>query len=171
VPRYRFASAAPEEQSVYGACEPGFGSSSGTVDDWIGFVRARGIERVLCLLEYSQLRAHDDLLERYREAFGQDAVRHVPTADHRIVREDRLTDELLPFIGTSVRAGNPVVVHCKAGLGRTGQVLAAWLVHSRDYAPAEALATVEGRYRKPAEAVERGLARRADLLDLLTAVA
>jgi protein-tyrosine phosphatase len=168
--KFRFASAAAEETLVYGACEPGFGHSGGSVKEWIEYMQRQSIERVLCLLEYSQLRDHDNLIDQYRDEFGPEKVKHVPVPDHRLMRADRLSDEILPFLTESADEEEPVVVHCKAGIGRTGQTLAAWLVHHHGYEPDEAVATVTVRYRRPDEVVETGYAREEDLIELLESV-
>jgi len=170
MPRCRFAPAGLETEFVYGACEPGFDHSVSTVDEWVSFVQQQGIERVLCLLQHSQLRDHDDLLSQYRAAFGTEAVCHVPVSDHRLVQTARLSDEILPVLDDSACQEEPIVVHCKAGIGRTGQTLAAWLVHRHGYAPEDAIQTVKKRYRRPDEAVQRGNARRSDLIRLLESV-
>jgi protein-tyrosine phosphatase len=98
-----------------------------------------------------------------------DKVRHVSVADHHLADETTLRNRILPFLSTAVQRREPVVVHCLAGIGRTGHVLAAWLVAGRDYDPVEAIQTVQRLGRSPAEAVTSGNARRGDLFQLLSA--
>jgi hypothetical protein len=64
-------------------------------------------------------------------------------------------------------ADERVVVHGLAGLGRTGQVLAAWLVAHHEYRPHEAVDTVREMGRDPAVAIEGGDATHHELLDML----
>jgi len=55
---HRFAPAAPDEEYVYGACCPGWHSTAEQeegIEEWIEFMRDRGIERVCCLLSGDQL--------------------------------------------------------------------------------------------------------------------
>ena len=171
---HRFAPAAPDESYVYGACTPGWHSAASrdaAIDDWIEFMRADGIERVCCLLTGCQLDDCGGLLDRYADAFGTANVRHVPVKDHHLVPESTLTEELLPFLADSRAAEEPVVVHCLAGIGRTGQALAAWLVYNRDYGPERAVETVKDQGRDPLDAVRAGNATEDELYELLGAVA
>jgi atypical dual specificity phosphatase len=63
---------------------------------------------------------------------------HAPTA--------RQLEEAVQFIDASLKAGGACVVHCGAGLGRTGTVAAAWLVRHGRSADA---AIAEVRRRRP----------------------
>ncbi|MDS0283108.1 protein-tyrosine phosphatase family protein [Haloarcula onubensis] len=171
---HRFAPAAPDEAFVYGACTPGWHSAAShaaAIDDWVEFMRAEGIERVCCLLTGCQLDDGGAVLDQYAAAFGESNVLHAPVRDHRLVPEDVLVEEILPFLAESRASEEPVVVHCLAGIGRTGQVLAAWLVYNRDYGPERAVETVSENGRDPLDAVRMGNATEDDLLALLGAVA
>lgn len=171
---HRFAPAAPEEEVVYGACSPGWhsaGPRERAIEQWISFMQDVGIERVCCLLTGEQLDASDTTVGRYRDAFGSENVRHTPVPDHRLADIDTLRDDILPFLDAAVEADEPVVVHGLAGIGRTGHVLAAWLVYGRDYTPERAIETVQTVGRDPFEPVEREGATRQDLLDQLAPVA
>jgi protein-tyrosine phosphatase len=171
MPPCRFASAAPEEEYVYGACAPGWDRSAGeTTEEWTAFMRDNGVERVCCLLSEQQLAEYDDLLGEYEASFGPDRVEHVPVPDHTLVSEEKLSEEIVPFLGSAVGASERVVVHCKAGIGRTGLALAGWLVYAYDYVPVEAITTVANRHRSPDDAVRAGNATREELLGLLNAL-
>lgn len=171
VDAHRFAPAAPEEEYVYGACCPGWHTTAthgDAIDEWVEFVTERGIERVCCLLSGDQLERTEADRGRYARAFGAENVAHVPVPDHHLADEATLREEILPFLAESAASESPVVVHCLAGIGRTGHVLAAWLVHGRDYDPVDAIETVREMGRSPAEAVDAGNARRGELHELLS---
>lgn len=171
VDAHRFAPAAPEEEYVYGACCPGWHTTvtrEDAIDEWVEFMRERGIERVCCLLSGEQLDRTDADKGRYARAFGAENVTHVPVPDHHLADPATLEDEILPFLSAAAERGEPVVVHCLAGIGRTGHVLAAWLVHGRDYAPVDAIEAVREMGRSPAEAIDAGNARRGELHELLS---
>jgi len=172
VTEHRFAPAAPGEEIVHGACAPGWDAPgrSDPIDAWLDSMADAGIERVCCLLSERQVTQFDRLLERYCDQFGSDCVLHAPITDHELADPETLAGSIVPFFEAADDRGEPVVAHCLAGIGRTGQVLAAWLVHARGYEPNEAVTAVRQSGRDPTDAVKSGNATRADLDSLLRSV-
>ena len=151
--RFDFAPASPTEDIVYGASRPGYPASTPTESDigeWIAFMKAAGIDRVCCLLD-AELAMYDDLLGRYRAEFGEDRVCHAPIPDYSVVSKRQFHDQIFPFLKDAANESEKVVVHCAAGMGRTGHVLALWLVRGREYGVEEAVWTVRETGRDPLE--------------------
>jgi hypothetical protein len=168
---HRFAPAHSDEEYVYGACSPGWHTAAthqDAIDDWIEHMQAHDIERICCLLPGRQLDTAGANIQRYREAFGASSVRHVPVPDHQLISQDTLHDDILPFLVDARDAQERVLVHCLAGIGRTGQVLAAWLVYHYDYGPDRAVKAVQEMGRDPEEAIKSGNATEDELAELLS---
>jgi hypothetical protein len=126
---YKFAAAWEKESIVFGACKPGY--SERQVNDWIEFIQAQGIKRVCCLLDEKQL-------ARY--------------TDFQLCELEMLTNKILPFLAQAEQLEEKVVIHCSGGVGRTGQILTAWLVRYWGFSNGEAIALVKKTGRNPYEA-------------------
>ena len=147
----KFAAASADESIVFGSARPG--SNQKKVEEWIDFMQNQGIRRVCCLLSKTELNQYSDLLGIYRQYFGRNSIYWAPIEDFRIVDRQVLIEQILPFLSSADRQCEKVVVHCAGGVGRTGHILAAWLVAGRGFSPKLAIATVKQSGRNPHEAV------------------
>lgn len=102
-----------------GCSRPGAHGASIASD--LAVLREQGIESVLTLTETPVL-AHE------LEAAGLDAL-HLPVDDFHAPTTQQLL-QALEYIDASLAENMPVAVHCLAGQGRTGTILAAWLLRS-----------------------------------------
>ncbi|AFY96998.1 protein-tyrosine phosphatase family protein [Chamaesiphon minutus] len=148
---YKFSAASENELIVFGSARPGY--SNEKVNEWIEFMHSQEIERVCCLLPESQLARYSNLLEVYRQTFGIDQVCWAPIEDFNFADPDLLIHQILPFLATANQKNEKVVVHCSGGVGRTGHVLAAWLVAGRGLSNTAAIAAVKQTGKNPYEAI------------------
>jgi protein-tyrosine phosphatase len=155
---YKFAPASATEPIVFGAARPGYKIEE--IERWIKFMKTVQIEYVCCLLSASQLKSYPNLLEIYQQEFGVDYLRQVkdqrvcwaPIEDFQLVDREVLTQQILPFLSIANRNSQRVVVHCSGGIGRTGHVLAAWLVAGRGLSNQAAISAVKKIGKNPYEA-------------------
>lgn len=147
---YKFAAAWEKESLVFGASRPGY--SNKEIQDWIEFMKRQGIQRVCCLLADKQLARYGNLLGIYQQEFGNQKVCWAPIEDFQLSDLETLTTKILPFLIAADQKAEKVVVHCSGGIGRTGHVLAAWLVSGRGLSNKEAIAAVRKTGRNPYEA-------------------
>jgi protein tyrosine phosphatase (PTP) superfamily phosphohydrolase (DUF442 family) len=93
------------------------------VDAWIGDARTLGVKSIICLLAEDQLpycgALETDLISYYRAAGFE--VAHVPARDHQT---PPLTPDHLTAIWKEYQdLPKPVLIHCSAGLDRTGRAV------------------------------------------------
>jgi protein-tyrosine phosphatase len=116
-------------------------------------MQKQGIHRVCCLLSKAQLNRYSDLLDVYQQAFGRTQICWAPIEDFNFADSEVLIHQILPFLAIANQQNEAVVVHCSGGVGRTGHILAAWLVAGRGYSRKSAIAAVKQTGRNPYEAV------------------
>ena len=163
---FHFGPARIGEATAYGARTPD--ASATGILEWANFMRSQGVTRVCCLLDAGQLAGFPVNLEaEYKRLFGATCVLMEPIADHHLCSRQALKENILPFLRAADTDGERAVVHCWGGNGRTGHVLAAWLVAARGLSPMEAIEAVEATGRLPREAVLAGNATFDALIELL----
>ena len=163
---FHFGPARDGERTAYGAQTPD--ASPAGILEWADFMREHRVTRVCCLLDAGQLAVFPvDLETEYKRLFGATFVLMEPIPDHHLCSQQALKGNILPFLSEAESDGECAVVHCWGGNGRTGHVLAAWLVAARGLSPVEAIEAVEAAGRIPREAVLAGNATLEDLIDLL----
>lgn len=91
------------------------------VADWISKAKEMGIKSIICFLCESELRdfygsAGINLLNCFRHHGFE--VTHIPVPDH--CEPPLGTSHLLRFIATVRQTKRPLLVHCSAGIDRTG---------------------------------------------------
>ena len=118
---------------LYRSSRPGYSGGGklpvgmGEVQRWIEAAQSLGIVSIVCLLadEHLCLYPDGDLLGIYRAAGFE--VRHIPATDRRrpLLTEDQLAAVLQAYR----ELPKPALIHCSAGIDRTGAAVAHILDH------------------------------------------
>jgi len=109
------------------------------------FLKENGFEAIVSLTEFP-------LNEALIEEFGF-SVKHIPVRDFEAPTLEQI-EEFIAFAEKARAEGKKLVVHCDAGIGRTGTVLACYLV-SKGYSAAKAIEEVRVKRPGSVETIEQ----------------
>jgi len=103
------------------------------VETWVQSVKNCGIQSIICLLGEDELKHYkNDLIAHYQTNFD---VVHIPTIDHEPISGEQFTKAK----AAAAELPLPIVVHCSAGIIRSGLVVN------------EIKSITEGRYKRLAD--------------------
>ena len=92
-----FGPAASSVDNVFGCAKP----DSLRIDEWIEFVREKGVSRIVVLTEIDSS-GYDGYYEKFLEEFGEENVCQAPVADLQLCETELLNEKIIPFINTSI---------------------------------------------------------------------
>ena len=145
---FKFGPASSRDTIVHTCERPGADDAYNTpggipqtaVQEWVDFMQARDVKRVLTLLDDNELEYFAvPLFDTYKKAGFK--YEHIPMGG-----PDAKT-RVMGALHDAEAAGEKVVAHCTHGMGRSGRVAAAWLAVryglSAEDATREAMETAE----------------------------
>ncbi len=109
------------------------------------FLKEKGLEAIVSLSEYP-------LSEILIEEFGF-SVKHIPVRDFQPPTLEQVED-FVAFAKNARSEGKKLVVHCDAGMGRTGTLLACYLV-SKGHSATDAIEEVRTKRPGSLETIEQ----------------
>ncbi|MCC7240126.1 MAG: dual specificity protein phosphatase family protein [Planctomycetia bacterium] len=109
------------------------------------FLKDNGIEAIVSLTELP-------LHKTFIEEFGFE-YKHIPVVDLTSPTQGQI-DEFVAFINSLTSSKKKTVVHCDAGIGRTGTMLACYLV-SKGYSAQKAVTEVRRKRPGSVETLEQ----------------
>ncbi len=90
---------------------------------------AAGLDSYVDLTAADELPGYTHLLQAEAELRGAlPRHRRFAVPDHGVPESPELMDDIVAHIDAELAAGRGVYLHCRAGIGRTGMVVACWLV-------------------------------------------